>query len=28
VHELDEKFGIGSELVDRLLLYFEQNEGI
>lgn len=25
VHELDEKFNIGPDLVDRLLVYFEQN---
>ncbi len=25
VHELDEKFNIGADLVDRLLVYFEQN---
>ena len=28
VHELDEKFNIGPDLVDRLLVYFEQNVGM
>ena len=28
MHELDEKINIGPELVDRLLRYFEQNEGM
>ena len=25
MHELDEKFNIGPDLVERLLVYFEQN---
>ena len=28
VHELDEKFNIGTELVDRLMAYFEQNSDV
>ena len=25
MHDLDEKFNIGADLVDKLLMYFEQN---